>query len=119
MKNSNHCFDHISPSQERLKQQAIKEAEKERAEYYAKQKESQKAERAKYREKVSKETIYIFPQHFCFQYKIDPSPEPSDEEEESSDEEDDGFGSKKKVEEDDPAASKLKKSHNILSLHKS
>ena len=38
--------------QERLKQQAIKEAEKERADFYAKQKESQKAERAKYREKV-------------------------------------------------------------------
>ena len=38
--------------QERLKQQAVKEAEKERAEFYAKQKESQKAERAKYREKV-------------------------------------------------------------------
>ena len=42
------------------------------------------------------------------QYKIDPSPEPSDEEEESSDEEDDGFGSKKKTEDDDPAASKKK-----------
>ena len=38
--------------QERLKQQAIKEAEKERAEFYMKQKETQKAERAKYREKV-------------------------------------------------------------------
>ena len=40
-------------AQERLKQQAIKEAEKERAEFYAKQKQSQKEERAKYREKVA------------------------------------------------------------------
>ena len=41
------------------------------------------------------------------QYKLDPTPEPSDEEEESSDDEDDGFGSSKKKEEDlDPAASK-------------
>ena len=40
------------------------------------------------------------------QYKLDPTPEPSDEDIESSDEEEDGFGSKKKEEEDeDPAAS--------------
>ncbi len=42
------------------------------------------------------------------QYKLDPTPEPSDEEEESEEEEDDGFGSsKKKGEELDPAASKF------------
>ena len=42
-----------------------------------------------------------------FQYKLDPTPEPSDEEEESDDDEEDGFGSSKKKEEDlDPAASK-------------
>ena len=38
--------------QERLRQQAIKDAEKERANFYAKQKEGQKDVRAKYREKV-------------------------------------------------------------------
>ena len=38
--------------QERLRQQAIKDAEKERAQFYAKQKEGQKDVRAKYREKV-------------------------------------------------------------------
>ena len=40
------------PPQERLRQQAIKDAEKERAQFYAKQKEGQKDVRAKYREKV-------------------------------------------------------------------
>ena len=39
-------------AQERLRQQAIKDAEKERAQFYAKQKEGQKDVRAKYREKV-------------------------------------------------------------------
>ena len=39
--------------QERLRQQAIKDAEKERAQFYAKQKEGQKDVRAKYREKVN------------------------------------------------------------------
>ena len=39
------------------------------------------------------------------QYKLDATPEPSDEEEESSDEEDDGFGAKKKEVDEDPAAS--------------
>ena len=44
----------------------------------------------------------------CAQYKLEPTPEPSDEELESSDEDEDGFGGgKKKEEEDDPAASKL------------
>ena len=40
-------------AQERLRQQAIKDAEKERAQFYAKQKEGQKDVRAKYREKVA------------------------------------------------------------------
>ena len=44
-------FDN-KPPQERLRQQAIKDAEKERAQFYAKQKEGQKDVRAKYREKV-------------------------------------------------------------------
>ena len=40
------------------------------------------------------------------QYKLDPTPEPSDEDIESSDDEEDGFGNKKKEEEEeDPAAS--------------
>ena len=44
------------------------------------------------------------------QYKLDPTPEPSDEDIESSDDEEDGFGSKKKEEEDeDPAASIITK----------
>ena len=38
--------------QERLRQQAIKEKEKERTQFYQKQKEGQKDIRAKYREKV-------------------------------------------------------------------
>ena len=50
--------------------------------------------------------IYEFLSSHISQYKIDPSPEPSDEDEETSDEEDEGFGSKKKEEDDDPAASK-------------
>ena len=40
------------------------------------------------------------------QYKLDATPEPSDEEEESSDEEDDGFGAKKKEVDEDPVARK-------------
>ena len=45
-----------------------------------------------------------------FQYKLDPTPEPSDEDIESSDDEEDGFGSKKTEEEDeDPAASIITK----------
>ena len=39
-------------SQEAMRQKAIKDAEKERANFYAKQKEGQKDVRAKYREKV-------------------------------------------------------------------
>ena len=51
--------------------------------------------------------ILYFDIDLCFvQYKLDPTPEPSDEDIESSDDEEDGFGSKKKEEEDeDPAAS--------------
>ena len=41
-----------SLSQEAMRQKAIKDAEKERANFYAKQKEGQKDVRAKYREKV-------------------------------------------------------------------
>ena len=44
--------EHEINIQERLRQQAIKDAEKERAQFYAKQKEGQKDVRAKYREKV-------------------------------------------------------------------
>ena len=40
------------------------------------------------------------------QYKLEPTPEPSDEEEDSSEEEEEAFGgAKKKKEEEDPAAS--------------
>ena len=40
------------------------------------------------------------------QYKLEPTPEPSDEEEDSSEEEEEAFGGgKKKKEEEDPAAS--------------
>ena len=45
--------------QERLRQQAIKDAEKERANFYAKQKEGQKDVRAKYREKVKDFVLWI------------------------------------------------------------
>ena len=41
---------------------------------------------------------------YVSKYKLDATPEPSDEEEESSDEEDDGFGAKKKEVEEDPVA---------------
>ena len=37
----------------------------------------------------------------CAQYKLEPTPEPSDEEESSSEEEEDAFGGKKKQVEDD------------------
>ena len=40
------------PNKERLRQQAIKEQEKERLMFYQKQKEGQKDVRSKYREKV-------------------------------------------------------------------
>ena len=43
---------------------------------------------------------------FPSQYKLEPTPEPSDEEEDSSEEEEEAFGgAKKKKEEEDPAAS--------------
>ena len=41
------------------------------------------------------------------QYKLDATPEPSDEDDESSDDEDDGFGAKKKEVEEDPVARKI------------
>ena len=44
----------------------------------------------------------------CAQYKLEPTPEPSDEEESSSEEEEDAFGGKKKQVEDDPAASEYR-----------
>ena len=51
-------------SQEAMRQKAIKDAEKERANFYAKQKEGQKDVRAKYREKVK---LSFFPALFdCF-----------------------------------------------------
>ena len=44
--------------------------------------------------------------YFPGQYKLEPTPEPSDEEEDSSEEEEEAFGGgKKKKEEEDPAAS--------------
>ena len=46
-------------------------------------------------------------------YKLDATPEPSDEEEESSDEEDDGFGAKKKEVDEDPVA---RKTNNVSSV---
>ena len=47
----------------------------------------------------------IFTSYFP-QYKLEPTPEPSDEEEDSSEEEEEAFGGgKKKKEEEDPAAS--------------
>merc|ERR1711913_38964 len=74
--------------QERLKAAEAKRIEKERTEKYQKLKGDAKDTRSKYREK----------------YKLDATPEPSDEEEESSDEEDDGFGAKKKEVDEDPVA---------------
>merc|ERR1712010_164750 len=79
----------MGKEQERLRQQATKEKEKERTQFYQKQKEGQKDIRAKYWEK----------------YKIAESPVPSEEEEEESEEEDDGFGPKKPaVDPGDPVA---------------
>ena len=46
------CLKLTDCVQERLRQQAIKEKEKERTQFYQKQKEGQKDIRAKYREKV-------------------------------------------------------------------
>ena len=46
--------------------------------------------------------------YFPGQYKLEPTPEPSDEEEDSSEEEEEAFGGgKKKKEEEDPAASEI------------
>ena len=50
-------------------------------------------------------TILIYVNYL--KYKLDATPEPSDEEEESSDEEDDGFGAKKKEVDEDPVARKI------------
>ena len=62
-----------------------------------------------------RKSIYFFHQYkldqffnlFLSQYKLDPTPEPSDEDIESSEDEEDGFGGGKKKEEEDedPAAS--------------
>ena len=95
--------------QERLRQQAIKDAEKERAQFYAKQKEGQKDVRAKYREKVRAVWFGLGknregPNHNVWlQYKIAESPIPSAEEESSSEDEEDG-PRKPKVDPDDPVA---------------
>ena len=48
------------PNQERLRQQAIKDQEKERLLFYQKQKEGQKDVRSKYREKVQHTSAHIF-----------------------------------------------------------
>jgi len=69
--------------QERLRQEAIKQAEKERKNKYMKEREVRDQERDKIRER----------------YKIEKKPTPEEEEEEEeSDEEDDAFGPKKKAE---------------------
>ena len=47
-----------------------------------------------------------FQMYWAVQYKLDGTPEPSDEDDESSDEEDDGFGAKKKEVDEDPVARK-------------
>ena len=47
------------PNQERLRQQAIKDQEKERLLFYQKQKEGQKDVRSKYREKVQHTSAHI------------------------------------------------------------
>ena len=52
--------------QERLRQQAIKEKEKERQQFYQKQKEGQKDVRAKYREKV----LPPSPSYHCHPYSV-------------------------------------------------
>ena len=72
------------------------------------QKGKAKEARASIREKVK---VFLYLQYHAsenlLQYKLDPTPEPSDEDIESSDDEEDGFGNKKKEEEEeDPAASK-------------
>ena len=58
-------FDN-KPPQERLRQQAIKEKEKERQQFYQKQKEGQKDVRAKYREKV----LPPSPCYHCHPYSV-------------------------------------------------
>ena len=58
-------------------------------------------------------SFFTFPFHYSShvfpgQYKLEPTPEPSDEEEDSSEEEEEAFGGgKKKKEEEDPAASEI------------
>lgn len=72
---------------------------------YDKQKLERKEERAKYREKVLDTKIRNI-RHDLFQYKLEPTPDPTDEEEDSEEEEeeeDDLFGGGGKGA-DDPAA---------------
>ena len=88
-----------------MKAAEAKRIEKERTEKYQKLKGDAKDARSKYREKVIhgiESFWYIC--GWCVKYKLDATPEPSDEEEESSDEEDDGFGAKKKEVDEDPVA---------------
>ena len=57
-KNVSHTYKGTeSTNQERLRQQAIKDKEKERTQFYQKQREEAKVERTKIREKVWKEKI--------------------------------------------------------------
>ena len=49
-----------------MRQQAIKDKEKERTQFYQKQREEAKVERTKIREKVSDNFLIIFGRHFDF-----------------------------------------------------
>ena len=93
---------------ERLKAAEAKRIEKERTEKHQKLKGDAKDARSKYRENVMKGIIPVwYTCGWCVKYKLDATPEPSDEEEESSDEEDDGFGAKKKEVDEDPVARRI------------
>ena len=96
--------------QEKLRQAAIKQAEKERKAKYAKQKEEREGMSAGIRGK----------------YNIEKKPDPEEEQEEDeSEDEDDGFGPKKKVVEKDAvtmaketAEAKLKDAQAMISSFK-
>ena len=98
--------------QERLRQNAIKEKEKERREFYQKQKEEAKLEWARIRAKV----LSLLPKLFkietnIFQYNLAPTPEPSDEDIDTSDEDDEFGGGGRNDNPEDQTASK-KSFHN-------
>ena len=95
-----------------MRQNAIKEKEKERKEFYQKQKEEAKLERARIRAKV----LSLLPKLFkietnIFQYNLAPTPEPSDEDIDTSDEDDEFGGGGRNDNPEDQTASK-KSFHN-------